>query len=167
VQDWIDLPKSLIPGAQMPQLLMENNLRQILPGTPKGSHAKNPASDMTQVAAMTDWLMAGMPSVLEVFPKVADQPGTVVRATSEGVRLTSELLSLDDVKSIEVRQVDATGTLGAPEKTDVTPALRERSAERTSALRLPINGAAKGKSYVVTITDGRYTASADVTVAND
>jgi hypothetical protein len=130
----------------MPQLILPGKLQNILKGDEK-----------YQITAIVDWLMAGVPSVAEAFPKTP-------KAGNE-VRVTSDLLSLDAVKEIVVQ--DAGG--GDPQKLveGEDGFVREKSAERTVALRLKIAGAAKGKAYLVTMKDGRYTATVEVTVAAD
>jgi hypothetical protein len=128
----------------MPTLFTEKKFQDILASpTPK-----------TQVAAVVDWLLAGAPQVLAAYPK---NP-----TAGSDLRLASELLDLGAVKKVELRDAKS----GEVTTVDVTDAMRERSAEGRASIRVPVTGAAKGKAYVITVRDGKFTASADVTVAN-
>ncbi len=97
--------------------------------------------------------MAGAPAVLAATPK-SPKAGT-------DVRLSSDLVNLDAVKKVEIRDAKS----GEVTTVDVKDEMRERSAERTTAIRIPVAAGAKGKTYVVTLKDERFTASVDLTVS--
>ncbi len=144
LNDWIASPKAIIPGTKMAQLFFDGKQPNIVPGDLRGD-------SKLQVSAIVDWLMAGAPSVLEAYPKTA-------KVGSE-VRLTSELVNLDAAQ-VEVSQ-DGAWTALDESKGDF---VRERSAARVTAIRVPVSSGARGKTFQVRVKDDRYAAIADVNV---
>jgi mono/diheme cytochrome c family protein len=144
LQNWIANPKTIIPGTKMAQLFFDGKQQNVVPGDVKGD-AK------LQVSSVVDWLMAGAPSVLEAYPKTA-------KVGSE-VRLTSELVNLDAAQ-VEWNQ-NGTWTPMDESKGDF---VRERSAARVTAIRVPVSSGARGKTFQVRVRDDRYAAIADVNV---
>jgi cytochrome c2 len=139
LQQWIANPAAIIPGTKMAQLFMDGNNTNILPGK----------ADV-RIAAVVDWLMAGVPGVLEAFPKNPK--------AGDEVRLTSELLNLDNA-TVEVQENGSWTKL--EEGKGFT---REKSASRVTALGIPTSSTSDGKVFQIRVRDDRYTAIADVNV---
>ncbi|MBI3726079.1 cytochrome c, partial [bacterium] len=147
LQEWIENPKGLIPGTKMTQLFVKGSLKtNIWPVNDASVH----------VSAIVDWLLAGSPLVLETFPKVAKAGGDV--------RVTSDLVNLDAVTKIDMSDPDGRNARTLLEGAAFS---RERSAERTTALRVQLVQSDRGKTYLLTVRDGRYVATTEVSVSND